>query len=691
MVKGRIGRRPPTTSGRRELDDTLLHQALTAGAELPAVAGSVADQVRAVATAFFERDGADRFEVVPASSIDWSAWAVAPGALVFGAQAFGVAPELREQMIRMLELLLSTPLVRSGARLRRWEANGELGLPEPGKLEQAVAWRNGNAYFVSRNRDAGNQYLVLEYMPKGEPHPLGSAVVKVERRASPISEDAAREVLGRLGDDAPPWHHDAVDALADGTGITRAEAALLWAGLPALRSQAEDFLGEDVRSELGLSVAEARAARKLLRTIDPGRRLDVLAAGGSVPAALWDPIDGLAAARMVGAWNRLIGRRVPIPDELIADATRDLASPVPPAEALGMLAAPKTAPRLNTDGAWGFDARRDGRAVRTTSGNLVVTSGPARDEDASIGPTAAACDLLTLHTVAVYLPYLFAALPVGDHLRAQLPIAYELIKQRLANPDLWVTLGTNGYPEAEQHEVYASFPGQPLPAPVTGKVAPGAAMVRSGKTLTMYLRPKELVTATELARVRVHTAHFRFAGKVSPRDVIAYLRSDELARMMKRVTDTPVADDGWEQDPRQSAPAQVATAAQRLGVSAAAATLYLQMLVLLWPTPENIQTWNGWTAAEYDAAARELAKRDLVVAGTRERAGRGYFLPGGWEALPAPHPPMESWKVPLYADDRDDAGLPIARFERFVAYDAPHALYELAWARVESGDPPRAE
>ena len=115
------------------------------------------------------------------------------------------------------------------------------------------------------------------------------------------------------------------------------------------------------------------------------------------------------------------------------------------------------------------------------------------------------------------------------------------------------------------------------------------------------------------------------------------------------------------------------------------------MLALLWPTPKHVQTWNEWTAATYKQAAAELAGEELILEAKRERAQRAHFLPGGWEALKAPHPPLETWKVPFYASERADNGDPKPRFERFIALDAPHAMFEAAWARIEAGDPPRYE
>ena len=57
-------------------------------------------------------------------------------------------------------------------------------------------------------------------------------------------------------------------------------------------------------------------------------------------------------------------------------------------------------------------------------------------------------------------------------------------------------------------------------------------------------------------------------------------------------------------------------------------------------TAKNLALWNGWTPKQLAAANAELVEAELVLEAKRERAGRGHFLPGGWEALKAPHTPL---------------------------------------------------
>jgi len=693
VVRGElVATRDPATASKlvvARLDDQLLRDVVAGGYRWGSSQGSVAAQISAVAAALLDHDGTDRVvDDLPATGLDWTEWAIAPGALVFAAQAHGQPAEARREVGRLLELLLETRLVRALPRMRMWFGTGELGANAP--PSPAVIWRDGNGYFV-RKRYAyrmGNEYVVLEHAPTGAFKPLRGMAITRERRAIAIPEDAVRAFLTRVAGGVPAWSAPAAAAITAGTGLTAGEAALAWAGFSRLNDASPTFLAKDAREAMGIKAQQAAVARASLAAIDQGKRIEVLAAAASDPLALWDPVTAGAADRLAGAWNRLVGRRTPIPDAVLIAADRDLQAPMPPAAALMMIGNPAAAPELTNDAAWGFDPT--GKQVRTRPGVLVV---PA-SESAAPEAEAPSAGIPAFHTAAVYLPYLFAALPVGDALRAQLPVAHRLVIERLDNPDLWLPQAGHSHHGEDAERVIAaalaSFGGDELPPPLIGRIGNGGALVRTGTHLNLYLRPRELKSATELAHMRLYAAQYPQWG-VSPRDILAYLRSDELAAMMARITHTPVPVGGWEQNPLASAPALVAKVTEALRLSAEAAALYLQMLTLLWPTPKNVQTWNAWTATTFRKAIAELVAKELVLEAKRERAQRGHFLPGGWEALKAPHPPMETWKVPLYSDERTQAGEPQPKFQRFVAFDTPHKLFELAWSRIEAGDPPRYE
>jgi hypothetical protein len=300
------------------------------------------------------------------------------------------------------------------------------------------------------------------------------------------------------------------------------------------------------------------------------------------------------------------------------------------------------------------------------------------------------------------LPFLYAELPVGHPLRAQAPIAHGLMLARLANPALLFEIENMPVDEdarAGVESLIAALGGEPvsgLAEGCTGRMIPGALIIRqvwsSGKPprehlyLKLRLRPatldaKAMPTIEKLAALSHGWAH-------TPWPLIRYARSDELAAMMARIGDTPVPAGGWEQNPAASAARLVDKVARQLDVSKDAAGLYLQYLVLLWPTPKNLMMWNGWAARRLEAANRELEARELILEAKRERAQRAYFLPGGWEALRSPHPPMESWKLPLYGR-RTPEGAAAPAMVRFLAFAPFHVLFERAWQRVEAGDVPR--
>ncbi|NUP47344.1 MAG: hypothetical protein HOW97_08520, partial [Catenulispora sp.] len=141
------------------------------------------------------------------------------------------------------------------------------------------------------------------------------------------------------------------------------------------------------------------------------------------------------------------------------------------------------------------------------------------------------------------------------------------------------------------------------------------------------------------------------------------------------------------QDPTRSVPRLVEEVAAQLKLSPDAAALYLMVLALPDPTDRNTAAWTGWKPARMKAARTELGATPLVVTGTRPRAGRTMFLPGGWHAFGAPLLPVEVWKSRwLGIDGQGRAALQIT-----VPRLPVPELFEAAWRRVLDGDPPRLE
>ncbi|WP_221326887.1 hypothetical protein [Actinoplanes sp. L3-i22] len=152
-----------------------------------------------------------------------------------------------------------------------------------------------------------------------------------------------------------------------------------------------------------------------------------------------------------------------------------------------------------------------------------------------------------------------------------------------------------------------------------------------------------------------------------------------LAGWLDEVVATPDGASGDPHDPRVSVPDLVEEVRQRHGLGPLAAAYYLQVLALPDPGDKNVREWLDLDLPGLRAAQRTLTGAGLVVSAKRERAGRAVFLPGGWRAARAPHLPVETWKLPMYAE----AGKTL-----LVPLPVP-GLFRAAWARAEAGDRPR--
>jgi hypothetical protein len=235
-----------------------------------------------------------------------------------------------------------------------------------------------------------------------------------------------------------------------------------------------------------------------------------------------------------------------------------------------------------------------------------------------------------------------------------------------------------------------SLPGERITAGFAegywGRLVPGALVIRFAQRAWLKLHPARLdgKAKTLIAPLAAQITEWGYSAGKS----LDYLRSPGLAQIVARIRSTPVPAGAWEQNPLLSAPGLVDRVAAHHGLGRDAAALYLQYLVLLWPTTKNLLRWNAWKPKQLEAATGELLDKELLLAAKRERAQRGHFLPGGWEALKSPHPPLETWKLAMYGT-RNAEGNPVAPLGQFLALAPFHVLFEAAWERIESGDVPR--
>lgn len=583
---------------------------------------------------------ADGASIIGKADVDWFDVLGALPAAMYRAAAAYTGAEHRQTLLALLATVAESGLTTPGSRLRRATL----------RAERQTTRRLGEVITVERRRllvlsvdDDERQVEVLEYAPDGGFGPVPGFTITTERvlDTSAAAPEVLTAVANRVTAHPAPWPTvTLVGSLSHRAGISYAEAASVLAGLPP---RADDDRAEAIQYRTDLAVGEAAwgLATSTHNAGDHRLRADLLARLlPEDPVALWR--DGPAIDRIADWLEQRRGARVPVADELIVMVGQQRrANLIGASELLHGLTNPTTC-RWLIGADHGLEAGR------------------------------------LLRTLAWALPWLAYHLPDRSPVRAALPTALRLARQRLADPGFAVRIG---YLDADDLDSFAAVSG----------------LTRTDGPQGIELGPLLFPPDSGWRKVLLRTAGLSGADDPALALVRAKLDScdEEIVGAVRTLLggqlDPLVADDGADHgtgcahDPAQSAPELVAQASAALGVGADAATLYLQLLALPDPTDRNVARWTGWQPARLKAARAELAATDLVVAAKRPRAGRSLFLPGGWLALKAPHLPLERWKLPLLIGGESgvtdlDLVLPATRVP---------GLFGLAWARVQQGDAPR--
>ncbi|MFO0715194.1 MAG: hypothetical protein U0353_35480 [Sandaracinus sp.] len=614
----------------------------------------------------------EKVELRPATA-PWPELAGRVGALAYLAASPATAEAHRETLLALLEAWADTVLVEPGRTFTFLTATGE-GLPSG-----VVVTTNGSDYFgdaaPSFTMHAGRP--LLAHTPAGAAHVLPPRLTVSYSRPANEAWGTAERLKAFVADvraNGPwAWSEEAVVALGERTGLTRAEAALVLAGFPEVLDWGPP-LSEPIRILLGLKAPHAKAAIAALRPVSRASRVAMLAAAMPLEPAVRTPLgagpkdEESLVARLARGWVAQRGQRARVPEELVAQAAKELKGRGSPAEVLAMFASPDDAVPLTQD----------------AKGGPLPVGNPFAAPKATPTPGFTAA---TAADVATYFAWLAPMLPVGDPIRANLPKVLAHARARLAYPELEVHLTQRYGAPADPHWQAAALDL----VSATGDASmrdDGKIVARVANHVVVYtFRPARIESEADWERV----AAIRKTGYTGSSEApIRILRSEGLTAIAARIEHTPVPVGAYETCPLHAAPALVAAARQRFGLSEDAAVLYLQTLALVAPTKKSVEAWNGWTGARYGKAAAELVKAELVLEAKRERAGRAHFLPGGWEALDAPFLPLETWKLPLY--ELKEEGAQITGPLRFhLALRPLHEIFERAWSRVESGDAPRYE
>ncbi|MEO3788226.1 DNA-binding protein [Actinocorallia sp. B10E7] len=608
---------------------------------------------------------------LPSSGLPVEAMGSGHAAIAYRAVSAFTVPEQREALGELLKALGELGLTESGEQRARWRRM-EL------RLDQAVitashrsprrdTWRallplEEGAFlaFLDYSYDNGDvNFPVLFHDPSGRfdvPAPyevLSSGPLTLEETALPsglLEEAAARGPA--------PWFPEAAEEFARLTGVTATTAKLVVAGLPRVDTWERSFLPAEVRRALGVKVAEADLAKDELRKLPAEVRQAVV--GALVPAEpsrLWT--DGPDAAAAAEVWNARVGRSAAVPEALLAEMRKALRTGRS-ADTLRSLLDPRSSLDLTRDVQW------------TVRNHRIVPAG---------GKAAGFTSSVLVSSVAA-AAWLAHRLPAGDPLRAGLPAALALIRERLAAPELMLVLSryvdrhafrrAAGAP-TETGEGYERYGAVVLPT--TDHPYPAIKMAlldEAGEDPYLpVLRGGSAPTGVETALRLVRDRRFE-ALLADPGDPVAGERNADGT--------------WWPQDPSRSVPDLVVEASELYGLSSDAAIVYLMLLAMPDPTDKHTARWTGWKPARLKAACVELAATDLVVEARRSRAGRSLFLPGGWNAVRAPHPPQEEWKLPLYGLEAGASQPPLGVL---VPAEPVADLYRRAWWRVTEGDVPR--
>lgn len=521
------------------------------------------------------------------------------------------------------------------------------------------------------NKDGHEHWRALEYAPDGVFGPW-EGLTLTEQRVTGAPGDPARAAdIARLAalvrERGPvPYRPRAAERFAELTGVDVSVAALLLLGMPALNGYGRDGLPAPETLELaGLRPTRAATARLRLQQTWTGGRVRLLASlVPSDPAAaerLWE--DGFDVDALAEEWIALYGRQRAVPIELEELADRELPSH-------GFL------PRAVNAG---------NRPELTGRARQMAEEGPLAAEDS--GHRLTGDEILSYVDALRWLAY---RLPFGDPLRAALPETLRALRTRLADQNLLLDLKADWTSEGGYTSV-AIRTAHGLPetggTDANGRLWVGPALLLTpmhyGQHEEVWVRPAALLPETSPEGGAGHPALTLLGGLVPDSQPVRALRDllgGGLAALV--AADGPA---GCPQSAEHSVPELVAEAAERFGLSADAAALYLMLLALPDPTDRRVNQWTGWKPARARRARAELAATDLVVEGKRARAGRTLFLPGGWLDLKAPRLPIEMWKAALFRTEQVTSGCVLLP-------DEPVAdLFRRAWQRVAAGDAPGFE
>lgn len=477
----------------------------------------------------------------------------------------------------------------------------------------------------------------------------------------------------------PEFTVESLKAAADQLGVSQGEVGLVWSGLP-INNYSKNFLSKPLRTSLGLKVNEADAARTAINALSDEVKTSLMRGMlDGAPNDFWDDGGQVAIDRLVEAWKSFASKRLDVPATVTKALDNSIGSSTSSAPYVEALADPAKHPRLTSKVKWTVDVSHKSEILQCDVEETF---------DAS---------MMKVATTA--LPLIYSTMPNGSDAGLLAVAARDRALKCLKNKDLIFRFGQTSLYESTLEspaiDFLKSLPGKTTVKDDVGHYDDG--MVSGGsenKSVYLAIRPAKLTNDAAIQRALniADVIEGSYTWAISHRDICDYiqlLRSPGFQAIADRIKSKDAPAESWEANPLVSASKVVAEVAKKHKLDEDSAAMYLQLLALHDPTTANLKTWNNWTAARIKQAAAPLLKAELVLEAKRARAGRPWFLPGGWEALKAPHVPLETWKLPFFAMGQSQDGKPAFPLSRIVPLQPYGDLFAEAWSRTQSGDAPK--
>lgn len=598
-----------------------------------------------------------------------------------------IAEEGETEYLDLLEAMAATEVLDLPGKMRVMVGKFEDGKTpfterdfEREELPTYAVQEADSRYLVWKANRWNRDYRVLEYTESDNFRALSAFTPDTENSLSFVwsCERLQAFVTAIREHGQPEFTVDVLKAAADQLGASQGEVGLFWSGLP-INNYSKNYLPKALRTALGLKVNEADAARTAINALSEDvKKSLVQSLLNGEPTDFWEGGGQVAINRLVEAWKGFASKRLDVPANITKalDDSVGYSSAAPYVEAL---ADPTKHPRLTSKAKWKVDLKNRGEYL--------------------LCDVEETFDYSMLKVATMALPLIYSGMPNGSDAGRLAVEARERALKCLKSKDLIFHFGQTHLFEKKTEspaiDFLKSLPGKTKVKDNEGHYDDGMFVGGSqNKSVHLAIRPATLKDDAALKQARniadVIVGSYTWANaRHDICDYIQLLRSPGFQAIADRIKNNDAPANSWEANPLISAPKVVVAVAKKLKLDEDSAVLYLQLLALHDPITANLKTRNDWPAARIKKAATPLLKAELILEAKRARAGRNWFLPGGWEALKAPNLPLETWKLPFFGEAAD--GSPAFPLSRIVPLQPYGDLFEAAWKRTQSGDAPKYE